>query len=264
MKKLSDNKSEKKRFKIPNRFVSSPKRKERNEIKIIPPNICPICGKTNVDEKYKLRSRSYNFRKYITIFMCGTHIQFNEKTKFLRLLNFISIFTILLIISLLLLNIISSSFTGPIIYLIIPIICALFSFNIIKGGFKLTWIQDLEKKYVNFKFYRKYSIISIRRLDWANEFKNLNQTSEYKLDLELIEELKKKRNRSAIYIGIMATICIPGIIFSFLLLGLGIIPYIIAYFIGYFLYFLLIGATIFFVIKLAYYTMETLDMEDLI
>lgn len=263
MKKLSNNNNfEKKRFKIPNRYISSPKRKERNEIKIIPPNICPICGKTNVDDKHKLKSRSYNFRKFITIFMCGTHIQFNEKTKLLRLLNFISIFTILLIISLLLLNIIPSSFTGSIIYLIIPIICVLLSFNLIKGGFKLTLIQNLENKYINFKFYRKYSIISIRRLDWANEFKNLNQTSEYKLNLELIEELKKKRNRSAIYLGIMATICIQGIIFSFLLLGLGIIPYIVADIIVNFLYFFLIGAIMFFVIKFAYYTIKTLDMED--
>ena len=259
----SDNNSEINRFKIPNIFVSSPKGKKRNEIEIIPPNICPICGKTDVDKNYEIKSSSYNFRKFITILMCSRHIQVKEKTNFSKLLHFVPIFIILFMISLLFLKIITISFTSLFIFLIVPIICVSFTYNIIKGGNKLALNQKFINKYITLKVYRVYSIISIIRLDWAKEFKNLNQTSEHKLDLELIEVLKKKRKQTSIHIGITVVTCISGILISSILYNIGVIAlFIIFETLFYIFYYLLIGITILFVIKIGYYTMKILDMED--
>jgi len=259
MKKPSNhNNSEKKRFKIPNKFVISAKGKKSNEISITPPKICPICGRKDVNGEFKLDSG----RKFITVFLCNEHKELAEKRPY-TIPMFLSLISFVLCIIFM-----------PILFLLITIFITLIIFTIILTffiflliftsykGFKAANYLNLIKEFINLKYFKKFSIVSIKRLDWTEEFNSLNQASEYKLDLKLIDELKKKRTRSAIYIGIMPTNCIPGIIFSFLLLGLGIIPYIVVYIIIYFLLFFMIGAGAFFLVIFTYYFIKIMDMED--
>ena len=258
-----ESKSEVKRFKIPNKFGISHKGKRTNEISIVPPKLCPICEKTDVNVNYELRSRSYNFRKYITILMCSKHIQMKKKPIFSKLLYLIPLFIILLMVFIFITSILTTSITSLFIFLIIPIICVFITFIMIKDGNRLIMNQESINKYITLKSYQNYSILSIRRLDWANEFKNLNQASDYELDLELIQVYKKKRKQTIIHIGIIIVTCICGIALSSMLYNIGIITsLLILEIIFYIFFYLLTGAVSFFVIKIGYYTMKILDMEE--
>jgi len=244
-----ESKSEVKRFKIPNKFVISHKGKRTNEISIVLPKICPICGKRDPDGKFKLKSTNRP-RKYITILMCRVHKGFTEKVKNSKFLLLILISIIFFIISLLFLNLLINSIIFLIVLLAIPTICVFSTYEAIKRGYSLKFINE----HINLKYYRTYSIISIKILEWANEFEDLNPLSEHISNLELIEELKNKRNRSLKNLGIVALIGISGMIISISLINLRIITII--------LYIVLLGAICLFLSMTCYYHTEIPEKKD--
>ena len=253
----SENNSENKKFRLPYRFVSSPKRKEHNEIIITPPKICPICGRKDVDGEFKLCSTK-NGNKFITVLLCSEHKELSEKDQ-----NMIPL--CLSLISLLVI-----SFFMPILFLLITVFMTFLIFAIVMIFFVFRTVKAFKgsnnisfvNKYINLKCFKTSYVLSIKRSDWIKEFKSLNQVSEYKVDLELIEDLKKKIKRTAIHLGIMATICFIGMIILFILFLLTIIAYIITYIITIILIFLLIGACAFFPVKILYYETKIENVED--
>jgi len=143
-----------------------------------------------------------------------------------------------------------NSFIIAIIFLAIPTICALYTYKAIKKGIYLKFIN----KDINLKYYRTYSVISIKRLEWAYEFRRLNPLSESKSNLELIEELKDKRNRSLKNLAVVSLICISSIILSHSLLN---IPFITMT-----LYIVLLGAICLFLSMICYYHTELPEKND--
>ena len=180
-----ESKSETKRFKIPNKFVISHKGKKSNEISIVPPKICPICGKKDVESEFKIKIYG---KKFMIILLCREHSVVAKKAQkpipiVLSLISFILIILFMPILFLLI-----NVFITLIVF---GIILSFFIFSIYKGVRGAKHV-DLILEYINLKYFKTFSIVIIKRLDWADEFKRLNLAKEYKKDLELIEELKKK------------------------------------------------------------------------
>ena len=234
-----ESKSEVKRFKISNKFAISHKGKKSNEISISSPKICPICGKENVDSEFKIKTYG---KKFMIVLLCKEHNDLAKAQKptpiVLSLISFILVILFM-----------------PILFLLTNIFITLIVFGIILSYFIFTIYKAVKgAKYlnliledINLKYFKTFSIVIIKRLDWADQFKSLNQAEEYNIDLELIEELKKKKLRSLINLGIIVIIYISSVIIFSLLFLQGIIDSIIWDSILKFLSFLLIGATILFI-----------------
>ena len=244
-----------KRFKIPNNFVSTLKGKRSNEISIVPPKICPICGKKDVEGEFKIKTYG---KKFMIILLCREHSVLAKKDQkpihlVLSLISFILVILFMPILFLL---------TNIFITLIVfGIILSIFIFSIYKGVRGAKDI-DLILEYINLKYFKTFSIVLIKRLDWADEFESLNKVKEYKIDLELIKELKKKKHQSLINLGIIVTIYIGGVIILAFLFLQGIIDSIIWDTILKFLSFLLIGATILFIGMRFHYDILIKNIED--
>jgi len=250
-----ESKSEIIRFKIPNKFVISHKGKRTNEISIVPPKLCPICGKKDAENEFKINTYG---RKFMIILLCREHSILAKKAQkpipiVLSLISFI-LFIIFMPILFLLTNIF-------ITLIVFGIILSFLIFYIYKGA-RGTKHVDIILEYINLKYFKTLSIVIIKRMDWSDEFKILNLAKEYKIDLELIEELKKKKHRSLINLGIMVIIYISGVIISSFLFLNGIIDSIIWDSIIKFLSFLLIGATILFIGMRFHYDILIKNMED--
>ena len=156
----------------------------------------------------------------------------------------------LFIISLPFLHLFINSFVSLIILLAIPKVCVFRIYNAIKAHSYIKFIDD----HIEFKYYKDYSIISSKNVEWGYAFKNLNELSENILKLELTEELKKKRNKALKNLGITALISLIGIIISIYLFNGTIITIII--------YIILLVALCFFQSNVCIYHTEIPDGEN--
>ncbi len=181
--KSSNNEFKFKRFKFPTKLVNSYDRKKKDVIYINPPELCPICGSKEIAGTVKLPGLGGKFgekQKYFSVLMCKEHGQLAKKSnspKFLYIMciTFISIFLIIRLLSELINNsIILISLTG-----ILGGSGAFISLYILYKDFRF---QGVLEDYIVLQYSNTNSIISVKRSDWAEEFKKLNEYYEDKLD----------------------------------------------------------------------------------
>lgn len=164
--------AEYKQIKILNEFKSPPKKFKKKEILINPPQICPICGNTEIAGN-RLLFNKVNWHdimrfgggiKNIKVLVCSKHL-YEEKINFK--------FEYLLLSIALLITILSLMFDFVVFGAIISFGIFIYTFyKYAKKEMKMVKIVD----YIMFKSYPDYSVISIKREDWAEEFRALNQT----------------------------------------------------------------------------------------
>ncbi len=191
--KSSNNGFNFKRFKIPTKLVDAYDGKKNDIIYINPPELCPICGSKEIAGKVKLPGLGGSFgekQKYISVLMCKEHGQLAKKSNSPR---FLYIMCILFISIFLLIRFLSELINNSIILISLAGILggsgAFISLYIL---YKDIRFQGVLEDYIVLQYSNTDSIISIKRSDWAEEFKKLNEHYEDKLDLELVEEIKRK------------------------------------------------------------------------
>ncbi len=78
------------------------------------------------------------------------------------------------------------------------------------------------ENFIVLQYSNTYSIISIKRSDWADEFKKLNQCEEDKLDLKLDEKIRKKYSKNLkkfiVIITTLISLLIISIIFQIVII----------------------------------------------
>ena len=169
-----------KRFVVPSKINPAHKKTKKFELSVNIPEICPICGSKEIRGAIKIFNKETSKRdertisiqkanKFINLNICKDHIYLTE-------INFKKE-SIILFSSVVLGFFYFFIFFDPILTTILIIIGGLYSVNSNEKKRKKLRIID---KYVNFDYFPEYSIISIKRSDWAEEFRNLNQNEEYK------------------------------------------------------------------------------------
>ncbi len=181
---LSENGLNFKRFIFPSKINPTHKKTNKFELSVNIPEICPICGNKEIRGSIKIFNKGISKKdyrtisiqkanKFINLNICKDHIYLTE-------INFIKEYIILF--SSALLGFFLFFFFSPLLAAIIIIIGVLYSFFSDNKKRKKLRIID---KYINLNYFPEYSIISIRRIDWAEEFRNLNQSKEYKQGISL-------------------------------------------------------------------------------
>jgi hypothetical protein len=201
----SDNEFE--RVQIPNNFVVSPKGKQTNEIYIVPPKICPICGNKEGLGKYKLRSQeSY---KFIKLYFCEEHKILANYDKTPKLILYIFVYALSFII----VTLIIAQLVNDIVIIVGGLTSVALLFLFITIIYLKGWRDEkLLREHFVFQFSKNDSFLLIKRRDWAMEFKMLNTYNvEGKVIYDEIQNLERKwfKNAkncmllSAIFISIM-------------------------------------------------------------
>jgi len=174
-----------KRFVFPSKINPTHKKTNKFELSVNIPEICPICGSKEIRGTIKIFNKGISkiddrlisiqkANKFINLNICKEHIYLTE-------INFIKEY-IILFSSVLFCFFYFLIFFDPILTTIIITIGGLYS--VINSEKKHTKLRIIDK-YINLNYLPEYSIISIRRSDWAEEFRNLNQSEEYKQGISL-------------------------------------------------------------------------------
>ncbi len=243
------------RLKITNNFVESSKIKKCNEIDIVAPTMCPICGSIEIAGEFKLNSIGGPVgaqKKFIRLKFCKNHKKWVEENKNKKIILpfFILFFSIIFLLFFL------SAFFDNIIVLIIGILgMIIIPFSWLYYAFKVTKYQRNLKNYIIMQYSEPESIISIKRSDWMNEFCKLNQCLEDKLDLELVKEIKEKYHKNLLMFEIILPVLIVGTVILVLLGQIIIVWYLIPIIIV--LAILFVGRDIYYRNKI--YKMKALD-----
>ena len=179
LNRVSKDKWRFKRFSFPSNLDSSQGKKHHSKLVVNIPERCPICGSKEIRGSIKIFNKEISQKDYITISIqrvnkfinlniCKEHIYLTE-------INFKKEYIILF--SSALLGFFLIFYFSPLLGAIIIIIGVLYS--LFSDDKKTEKIRIIDK-YVNFDYFPEYSIISIKRSDWAEEFRKLNQCEEYK------------------------------------------------------------------------------------
>ena len=245
--------SDMKRFKISNNFVISPKRKKSNEISIVPPEICPICGSKEIAGDFKLYPEN-TYKKFLSIFLCKDHYKSSYLTS--KFIGGCPCFILIVILIL-------AYFLTPLflIFVIGGIAALIFIFYTL---FKVMKFMDAINKNITLRFSSKESIISIKRADWANEFQNLNQCDEYIFDYNLTKESREKWIHST-YQMIKFVVISSSMMIIFLISSSMVQNVLLKSLLLIFLYislFIAIGSIIFFGIKTVYYSLKEIEIKN--
>ncbi len=239
--KSSNNEFKFKRFKIPTKLVDAYNGKKKDVIYINPPELCPICGSKELAGMVKLPGLGGSFgekQKYISVLMCKEHGQLAKKSNSPR---FLYIMCILFISIFLLIRFLSELINNSIILISLAgILGGCGAFISLYILYKDIRFQGVLEDYIVLQYSNTDSIISVKRSDWAEEFKKLNDHyEEDKLDLELVEEIKRKYYKNmkkfAIVISSLMIFLIISLILQLLIvvLPLTLILVILAfYFVG--------------------------------
>ena len=73
--------------------MENPEKKGKNQILIIAPQICPVCGDKEVAGEFKLNSSGIrNQKTFVNLLMCKEHIKWYDKSKNRRVTSTFFIF----------------------------------------------------------------------------------------------------------------------------------------------------------------------------
>ncbi len=183
--KLSENGLNFKRFVFLSKVNATHKKTNKFELSANIPEICPICGNKDIIGTikifnkgiFKIDDRTISIttaKKFINLNICKEHIYLTE-------INFKKE-NIILFSSVLFCLIYFLIFFDPLLTTIIITIGGLYSF--FSSEKKYTKLRIIDEN-IYFNYLLEHSIISIRRSDWAEDFKKLNQCKEYKQGISL-------------------------------------------------------------------------------
>lgn len=164
---MYENQTTKHKFeiKIQNEINSFSKKYKKKEIFIEPPKICPICGSSEIsNDRYLFNKSKFNLSaKRINVLVCNKHIHDGSYQSFWE---YFIVFLILLSMFLAII------FRVIIVFMIL--IGLLFIYSWSRFGAKSKKVIFI-KDYLIFNYFPEYSILTIKREDWAEEFRKLNQ-----------------------------------------------------------------------------------------
>jgi len=138
------------------------------ELKISSPDICPICGSTEISDILKIQNIYFSPSKFIRVSVCKEHEKLIDKTTW----NFIVSIPFAIIFKNFMFIIISFFITIGILLISLPII-------IILAKRRSTFIR----KNIFFESFNDFSVISVKNLEWAEIFKKNNVCSEVQKDI---------------------------------------------------------------------------------
>ncbi len=187
--KLSENGLNFKRFFFPSKIEPSQENKNQSKLLINIPERCPICGNKDIGGTIKIFNQGTTKRddrtisiqrtnKFINLNICKEHsyltkINTKREGKIMIFFGLLFVFSIFFFFVALIF---------PVIGLIIFLIGALYSLSSV--GKKQKKLEIIDEN-IYFNYLLEHSIISIRRSDWAEDFKKLNQCKEYKQGISL-------------------------------------------------------------------------------
>jgi hypothetical protein len=195
-----------KRFIIPNNF----RNEKKKEILIRSPEMCAICCKTDIEGDLKVVSDMGYKSRYIKVPLCSKHYKIHKKTTDSKILSYpclvvfgimcLAIFIYLLIPNYVLFAIISFSSLFYFAY-------ALFSKNKLKSSIM---------GYIFFRYSKNGSVIAIRDLNWAKEFKRMNEVRDFFFDSKSYEKYRKKSLYNFVGMILSGILPLPILIVAFI------------------------------------------------
>ena len=178
---LSENELNFKRYVVPSKINPTHKKSNKFELSVNIPEICPICGNKEIRGTIKIFNKGISqiddrtisiqkANKFINLNICKEHsylTEINFKKEYIILFSSVLFCFFYFLI-----------FFDPILTTVIMTIGVLYT--IFSNEKKREKIRIIDK-YINLDYLPEYSIISIRRSDWAEDFRNLNECEEYKI-----------------------------------------------------------------------------------
>ena len=195
-----------KRYIIPNNF----RNEKKKEILIQSPEMCAICCKTDIEGDLKVISEMGYKSKYIKVPLCSTHYKIHRKTTDSKMLSY----PCLIMFGIICLAIF--------LYVLIPIfvLFALISFSSLVYFFYAIFSKSKLKSsiigYIYFRYSKNGSVIAIRDLNWAKEFKRMNEVRDFSFDSKSYEKYRKKSLYNLIGMILSAISSFPIFVIAFI------------------------------------------------
>lgn len=184
------------RFFIYNPIIEyQPKRIDINS-----PNICPFCGNRKIAGTFKIWNRLHS--SFINTFVCEEHLKLKMVFSWKVVLYYIS-----LIIALCFLFFSRNLIAVFITLMVVSTLLILgFGYIFIQEGKKNAFIKD----FIKLETFKEGFVISVKKTEWAEEFKTLNSCLELKIDDE--DELIRLDDLSARFTRIQKKISVIVVI----------------------------------------------------